>query len=54
MLFSLNYKSAYKQEADEIRCPINQIGAVYNFIKENPSKRYNVSIISNESLDKIK
>lgn len=44
MLFSLNYKSPHKQEADEIRCPINQLGTVLNFIKANPNKRYNIAI----------
>ena len=46
MLFSVNYKSAYKQEADEIRCPINQLGLIFPFMKDNPDKRYNIADVS--------
>lgn len=42
MLFSAGYQSSHKQEADEIRCPCNQLGLIFDFIKENPNKRYNI------------
>lgn len=48
MKFSLNYKSKHKQQADEIRCPINQLGTIFSFIKDNPDKRYNI-IIADDS-----
>lgn len=54
MLFSLNYKSSLKQQADEIRCPINQLGSIFNFIKDNPDKRYNIIIADSSSIDTTK
>lgn len=48
MLFSVNYKSSRKQEADEVRCPVNQLGLIFNFIKDNPDKRYNIKIFKHE------
>ena len=47
MLFSVNYKSRYKAEADEIRCPVNQLGTLYSFIKEHRDKRYLIIDIGN-------
>ncbi|MCM1217327.1 MAG: hypothetical protein NC548_22765 [Lachnospiraceae bacterium] len=44
MRFSLNYKSKYKNEADELRCPVNQLGTIFQFIKDNPDKRYNIIV----------
>lgn len=44
MIFSVNYHSQYKQEAQEIRCPINQLGTIFTFIKDNPNKRYNITM----------
>lgn len=44
MLFSVNYKSQNKSSADEIRCPFNQLGLIFDFIKEHPEKRYNIII----------
>lgn len=52
MLFSVNYKSSHKQEADEIRCPYNQLGTIFDFIKNNPTKRY-VIVINDTINDKI-
>lgn len=52
MLFSVNYRSTHKQEADEIRCPVNQLGTLFDFIKNNPSKRYNIVIYKNDNIDK--
>lgn len=48
MLFSLSYQNERKKEADEIRCPIEKLGYIYNFIKENPNKRYNIQIESKD------
>ena len=42
MIFSVNYHSKYKKDAGEIRCPINQLGSLFEFIKSNPDKRYNI------------
>ena len=44
MIFSLNYHSDNKKKAGEIRCPYNQLGTIIKFIKENPTKRYNIII----------
>lgn len=61
MIFSVNYHSQYKQEAQEIRCPINQLGTIFTFIKDNPNKRYNIamknssfSVKEREQIDLIK
>lgn len=43
MLYSVSYQSSHKDEADEIRCPVNKLGYILNFIKEHSDKRYNVS-----------
>lgn len=51
MKFSLNYRSKHKQEADEIRCPINQLGTIFPFIKDNPNKRYNIIIADDSSIE---
>lgn len=52
MLFSVSYKSAHKQEADEIWCPWNQLGLLWEFIKDNKEKRYNV-LVNDVSSDKV-
>lgn len=44
MLFSVDYKSDRLEQADEIRCPVNQLGLIYDFIKEHPDKRYVVTL----------
>lgn len=51
MLFSLNYKSPLKQQADEIKCPINQLGLIFQFIKDNLDKRYNITISDSKNID---
>lgn len=48
MKFSVNYQSKHKKQADEIRCPIEKLGYIYNFIKENPEKRILVQISNSE------
>ncbi len=50
MQFSVNFKSTKKEDADEIRCPYNQLGRIYDFIKENPSKRYLIETIENTDI----
>lgn len=50
MIFSVNYRSKHKQDAQEIKCPINQLGNIFAFIKDNPNKRYNIQTISDEPL----
>lgn len=47
MLFSVNYNSKYKGQADEICCPYNQLGLIIPFIKSHSKKRFN--IIANNS-----
>ena len=57
MLYSVNYLSKRKEEADEIRCPYNQLGQIFTFIKDNPNKRFLISIpsdIAPERLTKAK
>lgn len=44
MLFSVSYKSAYKEEADEIKCPYNQLGLLWEFMKDHKDKRYNILV----------
>ena len=53
MLFSLSYKSAHKQEADEIKCPVNQLGLILPFMKDNPNKRYNIADVSSVERNKM-
>lgn len=43
MIFSVNYQSEHKQEAGEIKCPYNQLGLIFDFIKSNPNKRINIT-----------
>lgn len=44
MIFSVSHHSGYKKDAGEIRCPYNQLGLIFEFIKDNPNKRYNIII----------
>lgn len=54
MKFSLNYTSPRKQEADEIKCPLNQLRLIYDFIKNNPDKRYLILLTKDQiNLEKI-
>ncbi len=53
MLFSVSYKSSYKKDAHEIKCPDTKLGYIFNFIKEHPDKR--ICIVSSSiDLDKVK
>lgn len=40
MLFSVNYQSSHKMEADEIKCPAKKLGYILSIIKDYPTKRY--------------
>lgn len=53
MLFSADYRSTHKQEADEIKCPYNQLGILWKFIQENSDKRINVMAPSNDVIEKL-
>lgn len=44
MIFSVNYHSKNKKNAQEIRCPYNQLGTIFDFIKQYPNKRYNILV----------
>ncbi len=33
MIFSVSYYSKYKKEAQEIKCPYNHLGSIFNLIK---------------------
>ena len=55
MLFSISYQSKMKKLADEIRCPYNQLGLLFKFMKENPQKRYLIELpssVKQEEIDK--
>lgn len=49
MLFSVNYQSKHKAEADEIRCGEYKLGYLFNFIKDHPEKR--ILITTTDTLD---
>ena len=54
MKFSILYQSSLKQEADEIRCPYNQLGVISKFIKDHPDKRYIIQISGALDSDQLK
>lgn len=49
MKFSVSYKSKYKDKADEIKCPINQLGLI---VKNYPDKRFNVVMTPDITMEK--
>lgn len=53
ILFSVDRKSKYKDTADEIRCPWNQLALNYNFIQANPQKRYVIITKKIEDYNKL-
>ena len=53
MLFSVSHHSKHKQEADEIKCPYNQFGQIYKFLKDNRDKRYVIADASLDALDNV-
>ena len=53
MLFSVNYHSKFLEKADEIKCPFNQLGQIYNFIKEHPEKRYVIADASSQEHNRM-
>lgn len=57
VLYSVDYRSSKKEEADEIRCPYNQLGLLYPYIKEHPEKRINIVLkeqMTAEEVEKAK
>lgn len=44
MKYSVSYQSSHKQEAEEIKCPQNQLGLLWEFIKDHPEKRYCIEV----------
>jgi hypothetical protein len=52
MIFSANYHSEQKTIAGEIRCPYNQLGILFKYIQENPTKRYVVLLNDDSNYDK--
>ena len=53
MLFSVNYQSSNKEKADEIRCPYNQLGNLYGFIKDHKDKRYVITNAGSEDSKRL-
>lgn len=53
MLFSVSYQSPLKEKADEIKCPVNQLGLLYNFMKDHRNKRYVVIADGNVDIDVV-
>lgn len=51
MKFSSNYKSKYFAEADEIKCPYNQLGLILKKLSEN--QRLVITIPAKYDLDKL-
>lgn len=49
MLYSLNYHTQYKQQADELRVPWNQIGQIQEFIEQG--KRCVVNDVNTDNID---
>lgn len=48
MIYSVSYLSKHKQEAEEIKCPWNQLGLLWEFIKDNKDKRYVVRVMGQD------
>lgn len=53
MLFSVNYQSKNKAKADEIRCPYNQLGMLYEFMKDHRDKRYLIAGVGSEEPNRL-
>lgn len=52
MILSVNSQSPYKSAAGEVRCASNQLGKIFDFVKEHPEKRYNIILRREEEFDK--
>ena len=50
MILSVNNNSPYKNAAGEVRCASNQLGTIFDLVKEYPNKRYNIIVTKEESL----
>lgn len=44
MFYSLRYSNKYRDEASEIKIDFNQLGTVFDYMKEHPNKRYNIRL----------
>lgn len=53
MIYSLSYKCAKKQEADEIKCPWNQLGEIWGLIKDDHTKRINIILTLEADMTKV-
>ena len=53
MLFSVNHNSSKKQEEDEIKCPVNQLGLIIKDLRAREVVRANIMVFSGEYLDEI-
>lgn len=50
--YSVNYQSSHTSEADEIRCPANQLGLIYKkLLSNNPNLRVVIQYTTKEDLD---
>lgn len=52
MILSVNSNSSYKNAAGEVRCASNQLGTIFEFVKNNPNKRYNILLQEKQDIDK--
>lgn len=53
MILSVHSHSPYKSAAGEIRCASNQLGTIFEFVKEHPNKRYNILFTKEQELNKL-
>lgn len=55
MKYSISYNTDIKlrKQADEVRVPLNKLGYLYDFIKENPDKRYVIILNTSYSFDNL-
>lgn len=53
MIYSVSYKSKHLSAAGEIVCPYNQLGQIYDFMKEHPEKRYIVTVSKDADINKL-
>lgn len=54
MIYSVNYQSKNKLAAGEVRCAYNQLGQIYDFMKEHPDKRYVITVKPDTDYQKLK
>lgn len=44
MILSIDSRCRNKNAAGEVRCVSNQLGSIFDFVKEHPEKRYNITL----------